>query len=117
MYLRSKIDRLDKAHKKAKKYAVNGKTTRRDFIDGLEEGKYQVVSGTSHSTTLGSVQKVTSIEGLLEEKKADLAFGSFCTHTTSEVRALSPTSGDIIPVSDAHEVCRLFHICRAPVCP
>ena len=117
MYLRSKIDKLDEVHKKAKKYAVDGKTTCRDFIDGLEEGKYRVVLGTSHATTLGSVRKVTSIEKLLEEQKTDPAFGSFCMRTASEIRALSPTSGDIIPVSDAHEVCRLFHICCAPICP
>ena len=117
IYLQSKIDKLDKVHKKAKKYAVDGKTTCRDFIDGLEEGKYRVVSGTSHTTILGSSRKVMSIEKLLKDKEADATFMSFSMRTMSEIRALSPTSRNMIPVSGAHQVHRLFHICHCLVCP
>ena len=61
IYLWSKIDKLDKVHKEAKKYAVDGKTTCRDFIDGLEEEK------------------------LLKDKEADAAFASFSICTMSEI--------------------------------
>ena len=56
---------------------------------------------------LGSFQGVWTIQSLLEENEADVAFASFCAHLSVTIKDLSPA--DVVVIGESQKV---HHYCK-----
>ena len=59
---------------------------------------------TNHATILGSKKKLLSIQELLENRKMDPVFTSFCSHVSLAIQALSSEPADTIAINNSQQV-------------
>lgn len=58
----------------------------------------------NHVIVLGSKQKISTIESLIENRGTDPAFTSFCSRVSLVIQAQNSESADTIAINESHEV-------------
>ena len=101
------MQQFDEFHKKVKKYNLGVEAAKTNHPNRAEGSRHTVSippGGATHGIILGAKEAALDIKKLLENRKADQAFKSFCSRVSTAIQALNPESADTIAINDAHQV-------------
>lgn len=106
-FLRFQVGQFDEFHKKVKKYDLGIETANKNPTNRTEGSRHTVnipSAGANQGIILGAKEAALDIKTLLEDRKGDPGFTSFCSRVSNAVQALSPELADTIAINDSHQV-------------